>query len=240
MRTTVLPSMLEILTRNYNYRNKSAALYEIGKIYLKKDDGTANEPKIVSIGAYGAEVNFFLLKGWVEELCESLGIHKLRFEAEKENASYHPGRCAKVYSGDTYIGVLGQIHPEVADTYGVDAELYCAELSFEALYSLKGGIPVYKPLPKFPAVTRDIAVVCDSSIPVGTLIDCINSNGGKYLCGCSIFDVYTGHHIAEGKKSVAFSLTMRAEDQTLTDEHAESTVNAVLAALEKNCGAVMR
>ena len=240
MRTTVLPSMLEILSRNYNYRNKSAALYEIGKIYLKKEDGTANEPKIVSIGAYGAEMNFFVLKGWVEELCASLGLGELSFEAEKANASYHPGRCAKVCCGETYIGVLGQIHPEVAKTYGVDAELYCAELSFEALFALKGGIPVYKPLPKFPASTRDIAVVCDKDIPVGKLERCIKASGGKYLCGCTVFDVYTGHHIAEGKKSVAFSLTMRAEDQTLTDEHAEATVKAILTALEKQYGAVIR
>ena len=240
MRTTVLPSMLEILTRNFNYRNKSAALYEIGKTYHKKPDGTADEPKTVSIGAYGEGMSFFVLKGWVEQLCRSLAIGKLRFEAEKENASYHPGRCAKLYCGSRCIGVLGQIHPLVADNYGVDAELYCAELSFETLYELKGGIPVYKPLPKFPAVTRDIAVVCDSEIPAGRLLDCISANGGKYLCGCSIFDVYTGHHIAEGKKSVAFSLTMRAEEQTLTDEHAEGTVKAVLAALEKEFGAVIR
>ena len=240
MRTTVLPSMLEILTRNYNYRNKEARLYEIGRIYLKKPDGTANEPKIVSLGAYGPKMNFFVLKGWVEELLESLDIGDLRFAAERENPSYHPGRCARVYAGETEIGVLGQIHPEVAKNYGVDAELYCAELRFDALFALKGGIPVYKPLPKVPAVTRDIAVVCDAEIPVGDMIRCITANGGKYLCGCDIFDVYTGHHIAEGKKSVAFSLTMRAEDQTLTDDHAEETVKAVLDALKAEFGAVMR
>ena len=240
MRTTVLPSMLEILTRNYNYRNKEARLYEIGRIYLKKPDGTANEPKIVSLGAYGPKMNFFVLKGWVEELLESLDIGDLRFTAERENPSYHPGRCARVYAGETEIGVLGQIHPEVAKNYGVDAELYCAELRFDALFALRGGIPVYKPLPKFPAVTRDIAVVCDAEIPVGDMIRCITANGGKYLCGCDIFDVYTGHHIAEGKKSVAFSLTMRAEDQTLTDDHAEETVKAVLDVLKAEFGAVMR
>ena len=240
MRTTILPSMLEILTRNYNYRNKEARLYEIGRIYLKKPDGTANEPKIVSLGAYGPKMNFFVLKGWVEELLESMDIGDLRFAAERENPSYHPGRCARVYAGETEIGVLGQIHPEVAKNYGVDAELYCAELRFEAMFSLKGGIPVYKPLPKFPAVTRDIAVVCGAEVPVGDMIRCIRANGGEYLCGCDIFDVYTGHHIAEGKKSVAFSLTMRAEDQTLTDDHAEETVKAVLDALKTTFGAVMR
>ena len=240
MRTTVLPSMLEILTRNYNYRNKAAQLYEIGKIYLKREDGMADEPKIVSIGAYGPEMNFFVLKGWVENLLDDLDAPKLRFVAEKENASYHPGRCAKVYAGDTYIGVLGQIHPAVCANYGVDAEFYCAELSFDALYSVKGGLPVYQPLPKFPSSTRDIAVVCDAAIPVGELSDCIMASGGKYLKGCTLFDVYQGSHIAEGKKSVAFSLTMRSDEQTLTDEHAEETIKNVLEALEKNFGATMR
>ena len=240
MRTTVLPSMLEILSRNYNYRNRSAALYEIGKIYLKRDDGMADEPKIVSIGAYGPEMDFFKLKGWVEALLEEMKLGKLRFEAEKENPSYHPGRCAKVYVGETYVGVLGQIHPAVAENYGVDVELYCAELSFETMFELMGGTPVYVPLPKFPSVTRDIAVVCDRDIPVGRLLDCIMENGGEYLKDCSVFDVYTGSHIAPGKKSVAFSLTMRSDDQTLTDEHAGDTVKAVLSALEKNYGAVIR
>jgi len=240
MRTTILPSMLEILTRNYNYRNKEAYLYEIGKIYLKRDDGMADEPRIVSIGAYGPEMNFFVLKGWVENLLADLDAPKLKFVAEKENASYHPGRCAKVYAGDTYIGVMGQIHPAVAENYGVDAEFYCAELSFEALYAVKGGLPVYQPLPKFPSVTRDIAVVCDATIPVGDLNDCIMAAGGKYLKGCALFDVYQGSHIAEGKKSVAFSLTMRSDEQTLTDEHAEETIKNVLTALEKEYNAVMR
>jgi len=240
MRTTILPSMLEIISRNYNYRNKSAALYEIGRIYLKREDGLADEPKIVSMGAYGDGVDFFVLKGWVEELIAQLGARGAKFAAVKDNPSYHPGRCASVSIGDTYIGVLGQIHPEVAKNYGVDAEIYCAELSFDALFSVKGGIPVYKPLPRFPASTRDIAVVCDSSIPVGDLRDCIMANGGQYLTDCTLFDVYTGDRVAAGKKSVAFSLTMRAEDHTLTDEHTEGTVKAVLEALEKQYQAVIR
>ena len=240
MRTTILPSMLEILTRNYNVRNREAALYEIGKIYLKKADGTADEPKILSLGAYGEQMDFFALKGWVEQIVALLGVGRPHFEAEKRNPSYHPGRCARVYLNGSLLGVFGQIHPEVAKNYGVDAELYCAELSFETLFSLKGGVPVFRALPKFPAVIRDIAVVCDETIPVGELTDCIRQSGGQYLTDCTLFDVYAGHHIAEGKKSVAFSLTMRSEDQTLTDEHAEKTVRAVLEALERRFGAVMR
>ena len=240
MRTTILPSMLEILTRNYNYRNREAALYEIGRIYLKRPDGMADEPKIVSLGAYGEKMDFFTLKGWIEKLLKELGTAKPRFTAEKANPSYHPGRCAKVYVGNVEVGVLGQIHPLVAANYGVDAEFYCAELSFDALNEVKGALPVYKPLPRFPSVTRDIAVVCKADIPVGDMADCILANGGQYLKDCAIFDVYTGSHVLAGMKSVAFSLTMRSDEQTLTVEHAEETVAKVLKALADNFGAVMR
>ncbi len=240
MRTTILPSMLEILTRNYNYRNKEAALYEIGRVYRKRPDGLADEPRIVSLGAYGPKMSFFVLKGWVENLLQDLGAEKLRFVRESGNSAYHPGRCAKVFAGDTEIGVLGQIHPQTAANYGVDTELYCAELSFDALVTVKAGIPVFKPLPRFPAVTRDIAVVCDNAVPVGEMTEAILAGGGQYLKGCTLFDVYTGHHISEGMKSVAFSLTMRAEDQTLTDEHAEETVSRVLQILKERFNAVMR
>ena len=240
MRTTILPSMLEILTRNYNYRNKSAALYEIGRIYRKRPDGLADEPKIVSIGAYGPKMDFFVLKGWVQALLDDLAVGKLHFAREKNDTAYHPGRCAKVYVGETEIGVLGQIHPKVAANYGVDTELYCAELRFDAIARLKGPTPVFEPLPRFPAVTRDIAVVCDAGIPVGDMIETILSSGGKYLKDCALFDVYTGSRIPEGKKSVAFSLTMRADDQTLTDEHAEETVSQILQALKEKYAAVIR
>ena len=240
MRTTILPSMLEILTRNYNYRNKAAALYEIGRVYHKRPDGLADEPKILSLGAYGPDMDFFRLKGWVETILADLGTARPRFQQEQQNPSYHPGRCARVYVGDTEVGVLGQIHPLAAANYGVDTEFYCAELRFDALFGLKAGTPVYKPLPRFPAVTRDIAVVCDAGVPVGQMIDAILQKGGKYLVGCELFDVYTGSRVAEGKKSVAFALTMRSEEQTLTDEHAEETVKKVLTALEEGFGAVMR
>lgn len=240
MRTTVLPSMLEILTRNFNFRNKAAMLYEIGKIYLKKPDGLADEPKVVSIGMYGPDIDFFRLKGIVETLIDIVTGKAMRFEADKENASYHPGRCAKVYIGNECVGTFGQIHPAVAENYGVDTELWCAELSFDVLFANVRAMPVYTPLPKFPSVSRDIAVVCSSEIPVGSLTECIMENGGKFLKDCTLFDVYTGHHIAEGMKSVAFSLTMRAEDRTMTDEDADSTVKAVLAGLKEKYNAVMR
>lgn len=241
MRTTTLPSMLEILTRNYNFRNKAVKLYEIGRTYgLGGKDGLAIESKYLTLGTYGASTTFFTLKGVVEAVLTDIRAQGIRYEACTDNPSYHPGRCAKVYCCDEYIGVFGQIHPLVAQNYGIDAELYCAELSLDALMKARGADPIYTPLPRFPAVSRDIAIVCDKKIPVAHLIDCIMKSGGEYLKGCSLFDIYTGSHIADGMKSVAFSLTMRADDQTLTDEHAEETVNAVLSALESKFGAKMR
>ena len=134
MRTTTLPSMLEILTRNYNFRNKEVRLYELGRTYhLGGKDGLAIEKKYLTLGTYGAKVNFFTVKGLVEAIMKDLRAENVRFEACTDNPSYHPGRCASVWAGDECIGVFGQIHPLVAANYGVDTELYCAELSLEKL-----------------------------------------------------------------------------------------------------------
>ncbi len=241
MRTTVLPSMLEILTRNYNYRNKSAKLYEIGRIYLEGgEDGLANEAKILSLGAYGSDMDFFAMKGVITAIMDSIRAENLRFEAVTHNPSYHPGRCAAVYAGDAFIGTFGQIHPLVAQNYGVDGELYCAELSFDALMAAKGADPVYKPLPKFPSVTRDLAVVCKEAVTVGALEACIAKNAGDLLAGIQLFDIYRGAHIAEGSKSVAFSLEFRAADRTLTDIDTEAAMSRILSGLESELEAVLR
>ena len=240
MRTTTLPSMLEILTRNYNFRNKSAKLYELGRVYFKRADGLADEPKVLTLGAYGGGMDFFALKGAVEAVLKQLRIENVRFLADSENPSYHPGRCAKVFSGDRLLGVLGQVHPHVAGNYGVDAELYAAELRFDALYENKGPQPLYQPLPKFPAVTRDIAVVCDASVTVGELEDAIRKGAKGLLKDAALFDIYTGTGIAPGKKSVAFNLTLRADDRSLTAEEADADVKSILTALEQECGAVLR
>lgn len=240
MRTTILPSMLEILTRNYNYRNKAVRLYEIGKVYFARPDGMADEPKLLCLGGYGGGMDFFQLKGAVERILAGLRITDVTFEAENENPSYHPGRCAKVYAGGKLLGVLGQIHPLAAANYGVDAELYTAELRLDGMLAARGATPVYTPLPRFPAVTRDVAIVCSADIPVAKLSACILAAGGQYLKGCELFDVYTGAPIPAGYKSVAFSLTLRADDQTLTDEHAEETMQSVLKALKETFNATIR
>ena len=242
MRTTTLPSMLEILTRNYNFRNKSAKLYELGRTYFAKNDGSgmANEPKVLSLGAYGADMDFFTLKGAVETILAGLRITGVTYVAESGNPSYHPGRCAKVYCGETLLGTLGQIHPHVAENYGVDCELYAAELSFDALYASMGGKAVYQPLPKFPAVTRDIAVVCDAAVTVGALEDCIRRGAHGLLKSVTLFDIYTGTGIPEGKKSVAFNLELRSDERSLTAEEADADVKSILDLLGTELGAVLR
>ena len=240
MRTTILPSMLEIIARNYSYRNKSARLYELGKIYLPREDGLADEPKYLSLGAYGDGVDFFSFKGSVETLLRELRITNVKFEACTDNASYHPGRCACVYAGETYLGVFGQIHPLVAANYGMDTEVYTAELSFDAMYEKRGDIPVYQPLPKFPAVTRDIAVVCDEAVTVGALEESIRRGAKGLLKDVSLFDIYRGPGVASGKKSVAFNLVLRADDRSLTGEEADEDVQSILAALKADHNAVLR
>ena len=241
MRTTALPSMLGVLSTNLSRRNMEAKLYEMATVY-KKQPGKmlADERTVLTLGAYGGNVDFFALKGAVEALLCAARTPDVRFTADTEAAAFHPGRCAAVWSGDTRLGTLGQIHPDVCAAYGLDGTTYCAEIDVVLLHDLEGAEPVYTPLPRFPAITRDIAVVCDVSVPVGELTECIRKAEKNVLRGVKLFDVYTGVGIPEGKKSVAFSLTLRSDDGTLTDDHAEEAVRAVLDALRESFGAVIR
>ncbi|MBS6752386.1 MAG: phenylalanine--tRNA ligase subunit beta [Firmicutes bacterium] len=241
MRTTALPSMLGVLSTNLNRRNMEAKLYEMATVY-KKQPGKmlADERTVLTLGAYGGDVDFFALKGAVEALLCAARTPDVRFTADTETAAFHPGRCAAVWSGDTRLGTLGQIHPDVCAAYGLDGATYCAEIDVVLLHDLEGAEPVYTPLPRFPAITRDIAVVCDAAVPVGELTECICKAEKNVLRGVKLFDVYTGVGIPEGKKSIAFSLTLRSDDGTLTDDHAEEAVRAVLDALRENFGAVIR
>ena len=241
MRTTALPSMLGVLSTNLSRRNMEAKLYEMATVYKKQPGKVlADERTVLTLGAYGGDVDFFALKGAVEALLCAARTPDVRFTADTETAAFHPGRCAAVWSGDTRLGTLGQIHPDVCAAYGLDGATYCAEIDVVLLHDLEGAEPVYTPLPRFPAITRDIAVVCDASVPVGELTECIRKAEKNVLRGVKLFDVYTGVGIPEGKKSVAFSLTLRSDDGTLTDDHAEEAVRAVLDALRESFGAVIR
>ena len=241
MRTTALPSMLGVLSTNLSRRNMEAKLYEMATVYKKQPGKVlADERTVLTLGAYGGDVDFFALKGAVEALLCAARTPDVRFTADTETAAFHPGRCAAVWSGDTRLGTLDQIHPDVCAAYGLDGATYCAEIDVVLLHDLEGAEPVYTPLPRFPAITRDIAVVCDAAVPVGELTECIRKAEKNVLRGVKLFDVYTGVGIPEGKKSVAFSLTLRSDDGTLTDDHAEEAVRAVLDALRESFGAVIR
>ena len=241
MRTTALPSMLEVLQRNHNYRNRDVRLYELGKVYLPGGaDGLAVEPKFLTLGGYGPGMDFFTIKGTVEAILKALRTQDAVFYPCADDPSYHPGRCAGVRAGEQHIGVVGQIHPAVAANYGVDGELYCAELSVEALLAARGADPEYAPLPKYPPITRDIAVVCGEEITVGALESAIRKGARGLLKQVSLFDIYRGKSVGEGKKSVAFNLVLRADDRSLTGEEADEDVKSILETLEKDCGAVLR
>ncbi len=241
MRTIALPSMLEILGRNYAYHNKSVKLYELAKIYLPTEgQALPQEPKMLVLGTYGAGENFFTLKGELEAVFAGLRLKKASYAAVKNNPSYHPGRCAEVSVEGEVVGVIGQVHPAVAKNYGIDAEVYCAEVSFTKLLNHLLPDATYTPLPKYPTVTRDLALICDEEITVAQAEDTITAAAGKLLRGVKLFDIYRGTGVPEGKKSMAFSLELRADDRTLTDSDSEAVVSKVLTALKEKLGAILR
>lgn len=241
MRTTAIPSMLETLARNYNHRNPEARLYEIARVYLPVEgQDLADERQMLCLGGYGGQLDFFSFKGAIESILDSMGVSGAKYTAQRENPTFHPGRCAKLSIGGKDVGVFGQIHPLVAGNYGVEPPMFVAQLDFAWLLEARQSAVVYRPLPKFPSVERDIAVVCDSSIPVADLAECIARGGKGLVKEVKLFDIYTGKPIPEGKKSVAFALKLRDEDHTLTDAEADGDIKAILSLLEQEYQAVLR
>ena len=241
MRTIVLPSMLDILARNSAYHNKSAKLYELAKIYIPVEGQLLpEEPKMLVMGTYGEKESFFTLKGELEAVLNGLRLPKATFEAVSTNPSYHPGRCAKVCINGVDLGYIGQVHPIVAKNYGIDNEVYCVEINFTALFDHKLPDPTYTPLPKYPTVSRDLAVLCDDAVTVAQIENVITASAGKLLRNVRLFDIYRGTGVPEGKKSMAFSLDLRADDRTLTDTDCEQVFEKVLAALAQQLNATRR
>ena len=241
MRTIALPSMLEILSRNNAYHNKNVKLYELAKIYLPVDgQKLPQEPKMLLLGTYGEGTSFFTLKGELEAIFAGLRVKKASYAAVKNNPSYHPGRCAVITIDGVEVGYIGQVHPIVAKNYGIDVEVYCAEISFTKLCGLMLPEATYTPLPKYPSVTRDLSLICDEAITVAEIEDVITSAAGKLLRGVKLFDIYRGTGVPEGKKSMAFSMELRADDRTLTDTDSEAVVTKVLTALKEKLNAVLR
>jgi phenylalanyl-tRNA synthetase beta chain len=240
MRTTALPSLLSTLARNYNNRNERAALFELATIYSPKGENLLpDEPQEIAIALYGADADFFALKGIVEALLTKAGIPDADYTPESDNLSFHPGRTAAVHTANTRLGILGEIAPVVLHAYDVDTRAYAAVLNFDALFANRSTDKQYKPMPRFPAVTRDLALVCNRETPVNVLQSAIRQGAGDLLEELKLFDVYTGSQIAPEKKSVAFSLVLRSAKGTLTDEQSDAAIKRCLKAL-LSVGAALR
>ena len=239
MRTTTLPCMLDVLATNYKNRNAAVALYEIGKEYLPTGPDTLpEEPNRLTIGMYGGDADFFALKGAVDALLKELRLPKYTYvrpsEVEgvfEECCALHPGRSAVILCGETPVGYLGELHPTVQKTYGIGTRTYVAKLLVQEMAAMAETEVTYQPLPKFPAITRDLSLLCDDALPVGKMEEAIAQAAGKLLEEVTLFDVYKGDQIAAGKKSVSFSLRLRSHEGTLTDEQADAAMKRVLKAL---------
>ncbi len=238
MRTTTLPSMLDILAGNYKNRNAAVKLYEIGKEYIPTGEGKLPlEPSRLTIGMYGDNADFFDMKGTIDTLLSEIGIHDCEYVRASECDTFpevcalHPGRSAVILCGETPIGYLGEIHPQVQENYGFGVRVYVAKLNLTEMLPLAKTEVSYKETPKFPAITRDLSLLCEDSLPVGTMEKTIKNAVGKILEKVMLFDVYKGQQIAEGMKSVSFSISMRSADGTLTDEQADAAMKRVLKAL---------
>ncbi len=239
MRTTAIHSMLETLARNRNFKAESAKLYELATIYIPQEEGLPEERKVISLGMYGA-CDFFDLKGIVETLFDSVGLSSARFVPETTNPTFHPGRCTSICVGKKEIGILGQVHPEVCDNYGIDTEIYVAQINLPDILTYAKNNKTYSPLPKYPAVTRDLAILVDDSVYAADVEAIMKKKAKKLFAGLTLFDVYKGKQVPEGKKSMAYSLTLQSMEKTLTDSEVNETIQEILTALEKELGAVLR
>ncbi|NFT91581.1 phenylalanine--tRNA ligase subunit beta [Clostridium botulinum] len=240
MRTTTIPSMMECLGRNYSRNNDYVRLFEMAKIYIKNEDETKipTERNILTIGMYG-DCDYLDLKGAVENIVEGLGIKNSKYERESENVSYHPGKTAKLVIGKNVVGTLGEVHLDVTENYGIDVPCFIAELNLDALYESADMDRNYKALPKFPAVTRDIALLVEDSILVQEIEECIRKAGGNLVEKIELFDIYKGKQIPDGKKSIAYAICYRA-DKTLTDKEVNKVHDKILRSLEYKLGATLR
>jgi len=242
MRTTALPSMMEVLARNNNFNNETARLFEIATIYLPAESANElpEEKKVLTLGLYG-NTDFYALKGVCENMLKLAGVANAIFTAVSDNASYHPGRCAKILTADgKELAIFGPLHPLMAQNYDMNMPVYTAEIDFDALFDCGNTKKAYKPLPKYPATTRDFSFVCPEEMEVGAIADVMEKASGKLLESVALFDIYRGPQLGEGKKSVSLRVTLRAADRTLTVEEADKVSKKILNDLKFKMGLELR
>ncbi|SDZ29563.1 phenylalanyl-tRNA synthetase beta subunit [Proteiniborus ethanoligenes] len=242
MRTTLIGNTLDVLTRNYKHGVEKAWTYEIGNTFIPKELPVADLPyenRTLCIGMYG-ESDFFKIKGVADLLLDKLGIKDYEYIREKNDPTFHPGRTANITLGNHVLGIIGEVHPDVSENYGMKERVYVAELSFDLMILASNLEKKYTPLPKYPSVTRDIALVLNEDIMVKEIEKIIMENGKKLVEAVKLFDVYKGGQVEAGKKSVAYSITYRSHDKTLTDDDVSQVHNKIVEELKEKLNATLR
>lgn len=242
MRTTLIPTMMELLSRNYNRGVESVYAFEIGNIFIAESvpiKELPEERKILSIGFYGDD-DFFFLKETINKVLDRLGIKNIIYIRELENESFHPGRTAKIIANGEDIGIIGEIHVDVLENYDIDRRVYISNLDFDKIIEMTNLDIKYKPLPKYPSMSRDIAVVVKESVLVGDIENIILKNGEGIIEKVNLFDIYRGDQIENGLKSIAFSIIYRSYKKTLTEEEVNKTLSNIINDLEDILDAKLR
>ena len=245
MRTSMIPDILGTLSVNMNRRTLSGRIFEIAYTYHsdQKDSVLESIPEhkeTLAVGIYGENETFFTLKGVIEEILEVLKIEKYEFKPFSEDPVYHPGKCAMLVINGENAGVIGEIHPQTAENFDCDIKCYAAEIYVKSLIDNAVVMKPFKDLPKYPAITRDLAMIVKDEILSGDIEKIINMRGGKLLESSELFDVYKGGQMAAGTKSMAYSLVFRAEDRTLSDEEVQRVIDKILHGVKTQLGGELR
>lgn len=245
MRTTTIPSMMSVLATNNYKKNKEVKLFEIARIYKDPNNNiskgeTPIEEKIITLGLYGENIDFYNMKGIVENILEVSNIARYECVSNCDNPSYHPGRVAKMVVGNDVIAIFGEINPIVTENYDISKRVYIAEISLEKLVKYSKDNKKYTEVAKFPAVERDIAVCVDNNIEVGQIEKTIIKKSKGILEDIKLFDIYKSEKLGLDKKSIAFSLIFRSKEKTLTDEEINKTLEEIILELKKVYNADLR
>jgi len=239
MRTTLMPNMLDIISTNISHKVESVSAFECGNTFTPQN-GLPVETKKFCVGMYGKEVDFFVLKGIIEAILNNVGFKGYEIEPEINNSTFHPGRCAKVVYNNIYIGTFGELHPDVIENYNLGQRVYVAEINADLVFENLTVVKLYSPLPKYPSTSRDIALIVKDEVFVKQIEDIIKANSTEIVEKYELFDVYKGSQIEEGHKSIAYSITYRSSQRTLTDEDVAKVHDKILSELSEKLNANLR
>lgn len=245
MRTTTFASMMQSISLNYAKKNKNVKLFDISRVYNNINNSIENgnvveEDNILTLGMYGEDVDFYVLKGIIENILELSSIQRYDVTREAQNPSYHPGRTANIKIGNDIIATFGEVHPLVLSNYGISQRVLIAQINIDKLVKYSKPEKKYTPIAKFPAVGRDIAIIVDEEVEVGNIEKIIQKRAKKSLESLKLFDVYRNEKLGQNKKSVAYELSFRSTERTLTDDEISNIMNQIISDLEKEVGASLR